>query len=197
MKMRLVSTLFILGIMLTACGEKKEKVSMDETVETETALMEETTEQSMSLETIVGVASGNENFSTLVAAVGAADLVLTLSSDGPFTVFAPTNDSFAKLPAGTVESLLLPENKPALINLLTYHVVSGKYPAAAVIEAINANGGSFVVETVQGGKITLSLEGESVKLIDAKGNASMVIMADVPASNGVIHAIDTVVMPAD
>ncbi|MGB5377702.1 fasciclin domain-containing protein [Muriicola sp.] len=195
--MRLLSTLFLMGILITACGEKKEKATTDEVVETEMAEMEETMEDNMVSETIVGVASGNENFSTLVAAVTAADLVGTLNSDGPFTVFAPTNDSFAKLPAGTVESLLQPENKPALINLLTYHVVSGKYPAAAVVEAINANGGSFVVETVQGNKITLSLEGESVKLVDAKGNASMVIMADVPASNGVIHAIDTVVMPAD
>jgi uncharacterized surface protein with fasciclin (FAS1) repeats len=195
--MRLVSTLFLMGILLSACGEKKEKSTSEEVVETEMAEMEETAEQNMPTETIVGVASGNENFSTLVAAVGAADLVLTLSSDGPFTVFAPTNESFDKLPAGTVESLLQPENKPALINLLTYHVVAGKYPAAAVVEAINSNGGSFVVETVQGGKITLSLEGESVKLVDAKGNASMVIMADVPASNGVIHAIDTVIMPAD
>ncbi len=83
-----------------------------------------------------------------------------------------------------------------MINLLTYHVVAGKFPAAAVIEAINANDGSFVVETVQGDKITLTLEGESVKLIDAQGNASTVIMADVPASNGVIHAIDAVIMPA-
>jgi uncharacterized surface protein with fasciclin (FAS1) repeats len=197
MKMRLLSTLFLMGILITACGEKKEKATTDEVVETEMAEMEETMEDNMVTETIVGVASGNENFSTLVAAVTAADLVGTLNSDGPFTVFAPTNDSFAKLPAGTVESLLQPENKPALINLLTYHVVSGKYPAAAVVEAINSNGGSFVVETVQGGKITLSLDGESVKLVDAKGNASMVIMADVPASNGVIHAIDTVVMPAD
>lgn len=197
MKMRLFSTLFLLALMVSACGEKKEKATADEAAASEMVEIEETMEETMPTETIVGVASGNENFSTLVAAVSAADLVGTLSSDGPFTVFAPTNDSFAKLPAGTVESLLQPENKPALINLLTYHVVAGKYPAAAVVEAINSNGGSFVVETVQGGKITLSLDGESVKLVDAKGNASMVIIADVPASNGVIHAIDAVVMPAD
>ncbi len=195
--MRLLSTLFLMGLLVSACGEKKEKASADEAAETEMAEMETEAEDTMAEETIVGVASGNENFSTLVAAVGAADLVLTLSSEGPFTVFAPTNDSFAKLPDGTVESLLQPENKGALINLLTYHVVAGNYPAAAVVEAINSNGGSFVVETVQGGKITLSLEGESVKLVDAKGNASMVIIADVPASNGVIHAIDAVVMPAE
>jgi len=154
-------------------------------------------EETMPTETIVGFASGNENFSTLVAVVTADDLVGTLSSDGPLSVFAPTNDSFSNLPAGTLESLLQPENKPALINLLTYHVVSENFPAAAVIEAINANDGSYVVETVQGEKITLSLEAESVKLVDAKGNASMVIIADVPVSNGVIHAIDTAIMPAD
>ncbi|MGB5646251.1 fasciclin domain-containing protein [Muriicola sp.] len=196
--MRVLSTMILMALMLVACGEtKKEKENMDETMETEDTEMTSESYDTMETETIVGVASGNENFSTLVAAVQAADLVGTLSSDGPFTVFAPTNDSFDKLPEGTVMTLLKPENKNALINLLTYHVVAGKYPAAAVVEAINSNGGSFVVETVQGNKITLSLEGESVKLVDAKGNASMVIMADVPASNGVIHAIDTVIMPAD
>ncbi|QBA64162.1 fasciclin domain-containing protein [Muriicola soli] len=163
----------------------------------ETSEMEAPAEEATMPETIVGVASGNENFSTLVAAVQAADLVGTLSSDGPFTVFAPTNDAFAKLPEGTVESLLQPENKASLINILTYHVVAGEFAASAVVEAINSNDGSFVVETVQGDKITLSLDGENVTLVDAQGNASTVIMADVPASNGVIHAIDAVVMPAE
>lgn len=196
--MKVLSTLMLIGLMIVSCGEtKKEKDNTEEAVEMNTTEMETSAEEIMVTETIVGVASGNENFSTLVVAVQAADLVGTLSSDGPFTVFAPTNDSFAKLPEGTVESLLQPENKAALINLLTYHVVAGEFPAAAVVEAINSNDGSFVVETVQGDKITLTLEGENVKLIDAQGNASMVIMADVPASNGVIHAIDTVVMPAE
>jgi uncharacterized surface protein with fasciclin (FAS1) repeats len=197
MKMKLLSTLLMMVLLVTACGEKKEKATTDEAVDTEMAEMEETMEETMPTETIVGVASSNDSFSTLVAAVGAADLVGTLGSDGPFTVFAPTNESFEKLPVGTVEGLLKPENKAALINLLTYHVVSGNYPAAAVVEAINANDGSFVVETVQGGIITLSLDGESVVLTDAKGNTATVIIADVPASNGVIHAIDTVIMPAD
>ena len=146
-------------------------------------------------ETIVGVAAGNDNFSTLVAAVKAADLVGTLSSDGPFTVFAPTNDAFSALPAGTVDGLLKPESKDALTGILTYHVVSGKYEAAAVIEAINGNNGAFPVTTVQGGEITLSLKDGKVMLEDEKGNMSTVVMADVGASNGVIHAIDTVVMP--
>ncbi|MEY8021824.1 fasciclin domain-containing protein [Muriicola sp. SD30] len=196
--MRILSTIMLAGLMMISCGEaKKEKDNTEEAVEMASTEMETTAEETMVTETIVGVASGNENFSTLVAAVQAADLVGTLSSDGPFTVFAPTNDSFAKLPEGTVESLLQPQNKAALINLLTYHVVAGEFSAAAVVEAINNNDGSFVAETVQGDKITLTLDGENVKLIDAQGNASMVIMADVPASNGVIHAIDAVVMPAE
>ena len=144
---------------------------------------------------IVEVAAGNEAFSTLVAAVKAADLVGTLSSAGPFTVFAPTNDAFAKLPQGTVESLLKPENKDALTGILTYHVVAGKFEAAAVIDAINANDGKFTVTTVQGGSIVLSLMDGNVILTDSKGGTATVVMADVAASNGVIHAIDAVVMP--
>ncbi len=144
---------------------------------------------------IVEVAVGNENFSTLVAAVKTAGLVETLSGTGPFTVFAPTNAAFGKLPAGTVESLLKPESKDALTGILTYHVVAGKFMAADVVKAIKANGGKFTVKTVQGGKLTASIQGKDVILTDAKGNTSKVIITDVPASNGVIHAIDTVVMP--
>lgn len=196
--MKALHLLFLAGLTVISCGEtKKEKEISDEAVETEMTETPAATESDTTTETIVGVASGNDNFSILVAAVQAADLVGTLSSDGPFTVFAPTDESFSKLPEGTVEDLLKPENKAALINLLTYHVVPGKFPASAVVEAIDKNGGSFVAETVQGNKIVLSLEGESVKLVDAKGNASIVIMADIPASNGVIHAIDTVIMPAE
>ncbi len=144
---------------------------------------------------IVGVAAGNDNFTTLVTAVKAADLVDTLSGDGPFTVFAPVNDAFAALPEGTVAGLLKPESKAALTGILTYHVVAGEYKAAAVIEAINGNDGSFTVTTVQGGAIELSLQDGKVMLKDEKGNSATVVMADVSASNGVIHAIDTVVMP--
>ena len=146
-------------------------------------------------ETIVGVASGNENFTTLVAAVKAADLVETLSSEGPFTVFAPVNTAFEALPAGTVETLLKPESKDALTGILTYHVVAGKYMAGDVIKAIEGNKGSFSIKTVQDGTITLSLSGDKVMLKDEKGNLATVVMADVAASNGVIHAIDAVVMP--
>ncbi len=146
-------------------------------------------------QTIVGVAAGNENFTTLVAAVKAADLVETLNSEGPFTVFAPVNSAFDALPTGTVDNLLKPESKDALTGILTYHVVAGNYMAADVMNAIKGNNGAFTVKTVQGDSITLSLSGDKVMLKDANGNMATVIMTDVAASNGVIHAIDTVVMP--
>jgi len=145
--------------------------------------------------TIVGVAAGNDDFSTLVTAVKAADLVETLSGEGPFTVFAPTNDAFEKLPDGTVAGLLEPDSKDALTGVLTYHVVAGEYDAAAVMKAIEDNNGKFTAKTVQGGEIVLSISNGNVSLTDEKGNSSTVIMADVDASNGVIHAIDAVVMP--
>ncbi|RTZ01913.1 fasciclin domain-containing protein [Flavobacterium sp. RSP49] len=144
---------------------------------------------------IVGVAAGNADFTTLVTAVKAAGLVETLSGEGPFTVFAPTNEAFAKLPAGTVDGLLKPESLDKLKAVLTYHVVAGKFEAAAVIEAINKNNGKYTVTTVQGGTIVLSLKDGKVILTDANGGTSTVVLADVVASNGVIHAIDTVVMP--
>ncbi len=144
---------------------------------------------------IVEVAVGNENFSTLVAAVKAAGLVETLSGKGPFTVFAPTNAAFAKLPEGTIPTLLKVENKKTLTAVLTYHVVAGKFDANAVVRAIKANNGKFTVPTVQGGTLTATLDDGKVILTDAKGNKSTVVITDVPASNGIIHAIDTVVMP--
>lgn len=144
---------------------------------------------------IVGVAAGNDSFTTLVAAVKAAELVDTLSGEGPFTVLAPTNDAFNKLPEGTVDTLLKPESKEKLASVLTYHVISGKFESAALISAITENDGKFTVDTVQGGKIDLSLEDGKVILTDANGGKSTVVIADVAASNGVIHAIDSVVMP--
>ncbi len=144
---------------------------------------------------IVGVAAGNENFTTLVAAVKAASLVDVLSADGPYTVFAPLNSAFEKLPEGTVETLLKPENKATLTAILTYHVVAGEVKAADVVAAIKANNGSFAVTTVQGGTLTASIKDGGVILTDEKGNISKIVMTDVAASNGIIHAIDTVVMP--
>ena len=191
-KMKLIKSLIILSltaVLISSCGEaKKEEVVVEAVTVEEPVEVVETPN-------IVGVASANADFSTLVAAVGAAELVETLSGEGPFTVFAPTNAAFEKLPAGTVETLLKPESKDKLTAVLTYHVVSGKFEAAQVIEAINANNGKFEVATVQGGKIMLSLENGNVVLTDANGGKATVAIADVAASNGVIHAIDSVVMP--
>jgi uncharacterized surface protein with fasciclin (FAS1) repeats len=144
---------------------------------------------------IVDTAAGNADFSTLVAAVKAAGLVDTLKGKGPFTVFAPTNAAFAKLPAGTIPTLLKPESKGTLTAVLTYHVVAGKLMAADVVAAIKAGGGKAVVTTVQGGKLTASMMGNVVMLTDAKGGMSHIRATDIGTSNGVIHVIDTVVMP--
>lgn len=146
-------------------------------------------------DTIVSVAASNDNFTTLVAAVKAAGLVDTLNGEGPFTVFAPVNDAFGKLPKGTVADLLKPENKKLLTAILTYHVVAGEFKAKDVLAAIKANNGKFDIKTVQGGTLTASLKNGKVILTDVKGNTSTVVITDVAASNGVVHAIDTVVMP--
>ena len=146
-------------------------------------------------DTIVTVAASNENFTTLVAAVKAAGLVDILNSEGPFTVFAPVNDAFGKLPEGTVATLLKPENKKLLTSILTYHVVAGEFKAKDVLKAIKDNNGKFTIKTVQGNSLTASLKDGSVILTDTKGNISTVVITDVAASNGIVHAIDTVVMP--
>ena len=162
----------VLALTLSACGSDKE--------ETMEAVAEETTEAT-TVGTIVDVASGAGNFGTLVAAVTAAELVETLSGEGPFTVFAPTDEAFAALPAGVVDALLLPVNKAVLAQILTYHVVSGKVMAADVTDSDVA-----------------TVEGQTVKLSTADGvtvNGAKVVTADVAASNGVIHAIDAVILP--
>jgi len=145
--------------------------------------------------TIVESASKADNLSTLVAAIKAAGLVETLSGPGPFTVFAPTNAAFEKLPAGTVETLLKPENKEQLQSILTYHVVSAKATSSAAIQMVQDDGGAHSVKTVQGGEITLSLQGDSLMIEDANGNMATVVAADMMQSNGVVHLIDTVLMP--
>ncbi len=144
---------------------------------------------------IVETAVSNDSFSTLVAAVQAADLVDALSSDGPFTVFAPTNDAFNNLPDGTLSTLLQPENQETLESILTYHVVAGQFMAEDVVQAINGNGGQFTVETLQGGELTLKLWEGNVYVKDTNGNKAQIIITDVETSNGVIHAIDNVVLP--
>jgi uncharacterized surface protein with fasciclin (FAS1) repeats len=161
-----------MALTLSACGSDAE-----ETMETTS---EQTTEE-VAVGTIVDVASGAGNFGTLIAAVTAAELVETLSGEGPFTVFAPTDEAFAALPAGVLDALLLPENKALLVQILTYHVVSGKVMAADVTDSDVA-----------------TVEGQTIKLSTADGvtvNGATVVAADVAASNGVIHAIDQVILP--
>ena len=144
---------------------------------------------------IIENAVKSKDHTTLVAAVKAAGLVETLSGPGPFTVFAPTNAAFAKLPAGTVDTLVKPENKGTLTTILTYHVVAGKMKAKDLVAAIKAGGGKTMLTTVQGGTLTASMMGKRVMLTDAKGGMSHVTIADVNQSNGVIHVVDTVLMP--
>lgn len=145
---------------------------------------------------IVENAVNSADHTTLVAAVQAAGLAETLSGAGPFTVFAPTNAAFAKLPAGTVDTLLLPANKATLTTVLTYHVVAGKVSAADLISQIDAGGGTATLTTVAGGTLTAKKTATGVSLTDAKGNVSTVTIADVNQSNGVIHVVDTVLLPS-
>ncbi|WP_072928164.1 fasciclin domain-containing protein, partial [Microcystis aeruginosa] len=140
--------------------------------------------------TIVENAIASKVHTTLVAAVKAADLVNTLSGKGPFTVFAPVNDAFSKLPKGTVETLLKPENKAKLQAVLTYHVISGTFDSKAVVKAIKEGNGKAVLTTVQGGKLTATLEGKNVILTDENGGKSIITAVDITSSNGVIHVID-------
>jgi uncharacterized surface protein with fasciclin (FAS1) repeats len=144
---------------------------------------------------IVETAAGNPDFSTLVAAVKAAGLVDTLEGAGPFTVFAPTNAAFAKLPAGTVDTLLKPDNKDQLAKILTYHVVAGKVSSKELIKLIKKGGGKAALKTVSGGTLTASITGGKVILTDEKGGTATVTIADLNQSNGVIHVIDSVLLP--
>lgn len=145
--------------------------------------------------TIVETAAGSPQHETLVAAVKAANLADTLGGEGPFTVFAPTDAAFEKLPAGTVTELLKPENEGQLRSVLTYHVVPGNVSAEQLIGMIQSNGGTAELTTVQGGMLTASLSGDNVILTDASGGTATVVQADLKASNGVIHATDAVSMP--
>ncbi|MFN3537286.1 MAG: fasciclin domain-containing protein [Brevundimonas sp.] len=145
--------------------------------------------------TVVEVAQGNPEFSTLVEAVTAADLAGTLNGAGPFTVFAPTNAAFEKIPAADRQALMQPAQREALQGLLTYHVVPGRLMAADIASQAAANNGSVELTTVEGGTLTLRETNGQWVITDENGNTSTIAMADVAASNGVIHAIDTVVMP--
>jgi uncharacterized surface protein with fasciclin (FAS1) repeats len=144
---------------------------------------------------IVDNAVSSKDHTTLVAAVKAAGLVDTLKGKGPFTVFAPTNDAFNKLPAGTVDTLLKPENKKQLTQVLTYHVVPGNVDSAALVQKIKAGHGKATLKTVEGGTLTATMSGSDVVITDAKGGTARVTIADVYQKNGVIHVVDSVLLP--
>lgn len=144
---------------------------------------------------IISNAVNSKDHTTLVAAVKAAGLVETLKGKGPFTVFAPTNEAFDKLPEGTVNTLLMPENKMKLQSVLTYHVLAGTYDAKAIVKAIKKGKGKAEFTTVNGAKLTAMLAGTIIKLKDASGHISTITIPDVNQSNGVIHVVDTVVLP--
>ena len=144
---------------------------------------------------IVDIAAGSKDHTTLVAAVKAAGLVETLKSKGPFTVFAPANDAFVKLPAGTVDNLLKPENKAMLAGILTYHVVAGRLDAKTVLASIKKGNGKAVLTTVAGGKLTAAVENGKVVLTDENGGKATVTATDLKGTNGVIHVIDKVLLP--
>ncbi len=145
--------------------------------------------------TVVDVAVGNDDFSTLVAAIKAADLVSALQGDGPFTVFAPANSAFDKIDSNTLASLLKAENKEALANILTYHVVAGKLNATDVIAALKKGKGKVELKALNGQVLTVIQKNDKIWLMDTKGKYSEIVATDVMGSNGVIHVIDTVVMP--
>lgn len=145
--------------------------------------------------TVVAVAAGNPDFTTLVAAVRAAGLVDTLNASGPFTVFAPTNSAFNALPHGTVAGLLQPANRPALTQILTYHVVSGRITAADLVTAVRVGGGSATLKTVEGGELRVSARSGGLRLTDAAGSNIDIVAADVEASNGIIHVVGSVLSP--
>jgi uncharacterized surface protein with fasciclin (FAS1) repeats len=145
---------------------------------------------------IVQNAVNSEDHTTLVAAVKAAGLVDTLEGPGPFTVFAPTNEAFAKLPAGTVDTLLMSENKPMLTKILTYHVVAGRLGSKEIAKAIKDGHGKAELNTVSGGKLWISMQGKDIVLTDEKGGTAKVTISNVYQSNGVIHVIDSVLLPS-
>lgn len=182
------STVFTMALFTAISGFSQEKMTNEQTVMVGGAAMYPS-------KNIVENAVNSKDHTTLVAAVKAAELVDVLVSEGPFTVFAPINDAFAKLPDGTVETLLKPENKKTLQTVLTFHVVSGKLSAKSILKQIKKGNGKAEIKTVSGGVITAWLKGEDVYISDENGNSAKVTIADVNQSNGVIHVIDTVLLP--
>lgn len=190
----LKSTVFTMALFASISGFAQNKMMKKDKMMKEKTVMVGGAEMYPS-KNIIENAVNSEDHTTLVAAVKAAELVETLSGEGPFTVFAPTNAAFEKLPEGTVETLLKPENKKMLQGILTYHVVAGKWNAKAVLGMIKEGHGKAEIKTVSGGTLTAWTKDKAVYITDENGNSAMVTIANVNQSNGVIHVIDTVLLP--
>ena len=188
MKILKMSALMLTGIVLSFCSFAQGSMSKEKTVEVGGAAMYPS-------KNIVENAMNSKDHTTLVAAVKAADLVETLKGKGPFTVFAPTNTAFSMLPAGTVETLLKPENKSTLTGILTYHVVAGKLDSKELAKWIKKGNGTAELKTVAGGKLWIMMDGKDFWIKDEKGGKAKITIKDVYQSNGVIHVIDKVVIP--
>ena len=188
------SAVFTIALFTSISGFSQDKMMKKDKMKTEKTVMVGGAEMYPS-KTIVANAVNSKDHTTLVAAVKAAGLVDTLSSEGPFTVFAPTNAAFAKLPEGTVETLLKPENIETLQTVLKNHVVAGKINAKDLLKLIKKGNGKATIPTVSGGTLTAWLKDKDVYITDQNGNSAKVTIADVNQSNGVIHVIDTVVLP--
>ena len=188
------SAVFTLALFTSISGFSQDKIMKKDKMKTEKTVMVGGAEM-YSSKTIVANAVNSKDHTTLVAAVKAAGLVETLSSEGPFTVFAPTNAAFAKLPEGTVETLLKPENLETLQTVLKNHVVAGKINAKDLLKLIKKGNGKATITTVSGGTLTAWLKDKDVYITDQNGNSAKVTIADVNQSNGVIHVIDTIVLP--
>jgi uncharacterized surface protein with fasciclin (FAS1) repeats len=180
-------TVGVLALGAAACGDDDD-AAQAQAPEVATTAPSDATSAATEPATVVDVAAGNADFSTLVTAVQSADLVATLSSPGPFTVFAPVNEAFAALPAGTLDSLLMPENKAQLTSILTYHVVPGKVLSSDLTDGMS-------VTTVEGQTLSVGMGAGGVTLTDASGNTVSVAKADIEAGNGVVHVIDGVLLP--
>lgn len=211
MKTRFALLTLSAAIALAGCGHKKDDVQSPSSMPAEPPAGPATPQASVAIDsaanpsvggvamlptrTIVENASAAPNLTTLVQAVKAADLAATLSGPGPFTVFAPSNDAFARLAPGTVENLLKPENKASLVKVLTYHVVPGRISAADLAQHIAAGGGTATLTTVEGEPLTVTMQGNIISLADVNGNKSYVEVADVRQSNGVVHVVNGVLVP--
>lgn len=195
-KIALITTLSAMSLAACANETPADPVAADtEVVQNETAGDTMVAQAPVGDQTIFGLAQSNPQASTLVSAVTAAGLVETLNGAGPFTVFAPTNDAFAKVDKATLDGLMKPESKAKLGELLKYHVVAGNLKSGDIAQLITAGNGTATVKTLNGGSLKASMDGDKIVLTDAKGGKSTVTGADMIGSNGTIHAVDTVVMP--